>query len=102
MASFDEEDYVMQEDLLENVSNYSDSPIIEPQDIDVNLKEQTFYKVLKAIEPNVPSRPEISIIFYSFEIKNDGSHATKLGLLNLYFLFVLWQFLLYVREKLKI
>ena len=84
MASHDEEDYVLQEDLLHNVSNFSDSPNIEPQDIDVSFKDQPFYKVLKAIEPNVSCRREISITFDSFEIKNEGSPATKLSLMNLH------------------
>ena len=42
MASHDEEDYVLQEDLLHNPSNFSDSPNIEPKDIDVIFKTNLF------------------------------------------------------------
>ena len=84
MASLEEEHYAMADDDFDHHTNFSESPIIEAQDIDVSLKNQVFYKVLKDIEPNVPVRPEISIIFDSYEIKAIPSQATKLGLMNLY------------------
>ena len=69
MASLDEEDYFMAEDGFDHQTNFSESPIIEAQEIDVSLKNRVFDKVLKDIEANVLVRPEISIIFDSFEIK---------------------------------
>jgi len=84
MASLDEEEYVLPDDHLKTLSSFSESSDHDANDLDVSLKDQAYYKILKAIEPNVPSRPEISIIFDSFDIRNEGNHATKVSLLNLY------------------
>ena len=85
MASLDKEEYVLPDDHLETLSNFSETSDNEANDLDVSLKDQAYFKILKAIEPNVPSRPEISIIFDSFDIKNEGNQSTKVGLLNLYY-----------------
>ena len=83
MLSLEDDCYESNINTSNPISLFQESPNFAEYESENPVLENTYSKVLRAIEKNVPSKPETSVIFENFDKLSD-SGLTKAGICNFY------------------